>query len=112
MNALMRGASGYLLKGISDERLASTLRAAHEGEPALSRSLVPFLVDEIRREEIADGRKILSAFRRDLPRARITWIEGNHEFRLRRYLIQNARVRYGVPGLSVPELIGLLKSPC
>lgn len=49
VNALMRGASGYLLKGISDQRLASTLRAAHAGEPALSRSLVPFLVDEIRR---------------------------------------------------------------
>jgi DNA-binding NarL/FixJ family response regulator len=49
VNALTRGASGYLLKGISDERLASTLRAAHAGEPALSRSLVPFLVDEIRR---------------------------------------------------------------
>ena len=49
VNALTRGASGYLLKGISGERLASTLRAAHEGEPALARSLVPFLVDEIRR---------------------------------------------------------------
>lgn len=49
VNALTRGASGYLLKGISGERLAGTLRAAHAGEPALSRSLVPFLVDEIRR---------------------------------------------------------------
>jgi DNA-binding NarL/FixJ family response regulator len=49
VNALTRGASGYLLKGISGERLASTLRAAHQGEPALSRALVPFLVDEIRR---------------------------------------------------------------
>lgn len=49
VNALTRGASGYLLKGISGERLASTLRSAHEGEPALSRALVPFLVDEIRR---------------------------------------------------------------
>ena len=49
VNALTRGASGYLLKGISGERLASTLRAAHDGEPALSRALVPFLVDEIRR---------------------------------------------------------------
>jgi DNA-binding NarL/FixJ family response regulator len=49
VNALTRGASGYLLKGISGERLASTLRAAHDGEPAFSRALVPFLVDEIRR---------------------------------------------------------------
>jgi DNA-binding NarL/FixJ family response regulator len=38
-----------MLKGISGERLASTLRGAYHGEPALSRSLVPYLVDEIRR---------------------------------------------------------------
>jgi two-component system nitrate/nitrite response regulator NarL len=50
--AFTRGASGYLLKGISGERLASTLRAAHRGEPALSRSLVPYLVDEIRRGSV------------------------------------------------------------
>jgi DNA-binding NarL/FixJ family response regulator len=47
--AFTRGASGYLLKGSSGERLASTLRAALNGEPALSRSLVPHLVEEIRR---------------------------------------------------------------
>jgi DNA-binding NarL/FixJ family response regulator len=50
--AFTRGASGYLLKGLSEERLASTLRAAFSGEPALSRSLVPHLVDEIRRGSI------------------------------------------------------------
>jgi DNA-binding NarL/FixJ family response regulator len=50
--AFTRGASGYLLKGISGERLASTLRAAYRGEPALSRSLVPHLVDEIRRGSV------------------------------------------------------------
>lgn len=49
VNALTRGASGYLLKGISGEQLAGTLRAAYAGEPALSRALVPYLVDEIRR---------------------------------------------------------------
>lgn len=47
--AFTRGASGYLLKGVSDERLGRTLRSALLGEPALSRSLVPHLVDEIRR---------------------------------------------------------------
>ncbi len=56
------------------------------------------------RQEIVVGGKILGGFRRDLARARITWIEGNHEFRLRRYLIENARELYGLPGLSVPEL--------
>jgi len=50
--AVTRGASGYLLKGLSGERLASTLRAAFAGEPAVSRSLVPHLVAEIRRESV------------------------------------------------------------
>jgi DNA-binding NarL/FixJ family response regulator len=49
VTAFTRGASGYLLKGISGEQLAATLRGAYHGEPALSRSLVPYLVDEIRR---------------------------------------------------------------
>ena len=59
------------------------------------------------REEIEIGKRILRSFRRTLPRARITWIEGNHEFRLRKYLIQNARELYGLPGLSIPELFDL-----
>jgi DNA-binding NarL/FixJ family response regulator len=50
--AFTRGAAGYLLKGISGERLASTLRGAYNGEPPLSRSLVPHLVDEIRRGSV------------------------------------------------------------
>ncbi|HEX5175179.1 MAG TPA: response regulator transcription factor [Gaiellaceae bacterium] len=49
VNAFTRGASGYLLKGIGGEQLARTLRAAHAGEPAVSRTLVPYLVAEIRR---------------------------------------------------------------
>src|SRR3954470_4326917 len=49
VTAFTRGASGYLLKGISGEQLAATLRGAYRGEPPLSRSLVPYLVDEIRR---------------------------------------------------------------
>ena len=52
VTAFTRGASGYLLKGISGDRLASTLRGAYRGEPPLSRSLVPYLVDEIRRGSI------------------------------------------------------------
>jgi DNA-binding NarL/FixJ family response regulator len=55
VNAFTRGASGYLLKGISGDRLATTLRAAHRGEPALARSLVPHLVTEIRR---GSGRRL------------------------------------------------------
>src|SRR3989454_2463867 len=57
--------------------------------------------------EIEIGRSILRSFRRSLPKARITWVEGNHEFRLRKYLIQNARELYGLPGLSVADLFDL-----
>jgi DNA-binding NarL/FixJ family response regulator len=49
VGAFAHGASGYLLKGISGERVAAALRSAYGGEPPLSRSLVPYLVDEIRR---------------------------------------------------------------
>src|SRR5437667_6607708 len=59
------------------------------------------------KREIETGKKILRSFRRSLPRARITWIEGNHEFRLRKYLIQNARELYGLPGVSVPNIFNL-----
>ena len=52
VTAFIRGASGYLLKGISGELLASTLRRAYAGQPPLSRSLVPYLVDEVRRGSI------------------------------------------------------------
>ena len=52
VTAFTRGASGYLLKGIPGEQLARTLRGAYSGEPPLSRSLVPYLVNEIRRGSI------------------------------------------------------------
>lgn len=58
-------------------------------------------------EEIRAARTVLRGFRRLLPKARVTWIEGNHEFRLRKYLIQHAPELYGLPGLSVPVLFGL-----
>jgi DNA-binding NarL/FixJ family response regulator len=52
VTAFTRGASGYLLKGIPGDRLASALRGAYTGEPPVSRSLIPYLVDEIRRASI------------------------------------------------------------
>lgn len=59
------------------------------------------------KDEIATGKHILRGFRRILPKARITWIEGNHEFRLRRYLMQNARELYGLSRLTVQEIFDL-----
>lgn len=57
--------------------------------------------------EIALGKSILKSFRRVIPKARITWLEGNHEFRLRRYLIKHARELYGLSALTVPKLFAL-----
>ena len=47
--SLERGAAGYLLKTVNGAELASSLRAACRGEPALSRALVPVLVSHVRR---------------------------------------------------------------
>lgn len=46
--ALRRGAAGYLLKDMGTFELAKVLRAAWRGEVAVSRALVPALVDEVR----------------------------------------------------------------
>ncbi len=48
ISALERGAVGYLLKEIGADELATTLRRALAGEPALARSLVPYLIDHVR----------------------------------------------------------------
>jgi two-component system nitrate/nitrite response regulator NarL len=46
--ALERGASGYLLKGMASVDLAKTLRAARSGESALSRAMLPALIQQVR----------------------------------------------------------------
>lgn len=102
VNALTRGASGYLLKGISGERLASTLRAAFEGEPALSRALVPFLVDEIRRG--SERRLVLPAGPVTLtPRE---WEVG--ELLRQRLSTGEIAERLGVSPVTVRRHVGLL----
>ena len=100
--AFTRGASGYLLKGISAERLASTLQAAYRGEPALSRSLVPHLVDEIRRG---------SARRLTLPEGPVTltpreWDVG--ELLLEGSSTAEIAERLGVSPITVRRHVGLL----
>jgi DNA-binding NarL/FixJ family response regulator len=102
VTALTRGASGYLLKGISGERLASTLRGAYDGEPPLSRSLVPHLVDEIRR---GSERRLL------LPKGAVTLTPREWEvgelLRERRTTAEIAD-RLGVSPVTVRRHIGLL----
>src|SRR5204862_6845273 len=71
-----------------------------------SYDLTPRADQEFKRA-IEAGQKILRSFRRSLRHARISWVEPNHEFRLRNYLIQNARELYGVPGVSTPAILDL-----
>jgi UDP-2,3-diacylglucosamine pyrophosphatase LpxH len=58
-------------------------------------------------QEIRIGRNLLERFREILPKTRMIYIEGNHDFRLRKYLLRNAPELYGLPGLSIPELLNL-----
>jgi two-component system nitrate/nitrite response regulator NarL len=51
IEALRLGVSGYLLKDIAGNQLGATLRGVVAGEPALDRSLVGALFDEIARRE-------------------------------------------------------------
>jgi two-component system, NarL family, nitrate/nitrite response regulator NarL len=102
VTALTRGASGYLLKGISGERLASTLRGAYDGEPPLSRSLVPHLLEEIRR---GSERRLL------LPGGAVTltpreWEVG--ELLRERHSTAEIADRLGVSPVTVRRHIGLL----
>jgi DNA-binding NarL/FixJ family response regulator len=100
--AFARGASGYLLKDLSGDRLASTLRAAYQGEPALSRSLVPHLVEEIRRGAV---RRLV------LPRGPVTLTPREWEVgELLRDGRSTAEIaeRLGVSPVTVRRHIGLL----
>jgi two-component system, NarL family, nitrate/nitrite response regulator NarL len=100
--AFTRGASGYLLKGLTGEHLASTLLGAHRGEPALSRSLVPHLVDEIRRGSV---RRVV------LPGGAVTltareWEVG--ELLREGYSTAEIAERLGVSPVTVRRHVGLL----
>jgi DNA-binding NarL/FixJ family response regulator len=102
VTAFTRGASGYLLKGITGERLASTLRGAYQGEPPLSRALVPHLVDEIRRG---------SARRLTLPGGPVTltpreWEVG--ELLRDGYTTSEIADRLGVSPVTVRRHVGLI----
>lgn len=103
IGALSRGASGYLLKnGLNSERLASTLLAAHRGEAALSRSLIPHLVDEIRHS---------STRRISLPTGQVTLTP--REWEVAELLREGKStaaiaVRLGVSPVTVRRHVGLL----
>ena len=88
LDALERGASGYLLKGISPDELAKALRATRRGEAALSRAMLPALIDQIR------GR----------PQRRLTMPEGRGTLTLREWEV----AEFLRDGLSTGEIAGRL----
>lgn len=65
-------------------------------------------------ESITRVHQIMATIRANAPDARITWLEGNHELRLRKTLMQNAKellgIRQAATGhnvLSIPFLLNL-----
>jgi len=69
--ALQRGASGYLLKSIASDELGKALRATRQGEAALSRAMLPVLIDQVRarsrrRVTLPEGRSELTGRESDV----------------------------------------------
>lgn len=92
--ARRRKAVGVLLNGdILDSHEIST----HDRDPSAPRY----------RAEIECCRQFLAWLRARLPRADILYKEGNHDARLRRYIATRAEALFDLPGVSVPELVGL-----
>jgi len=56
-------------------------------------------------QEIHEGIEALKRLRELFPDTKIVYIEGNHEFRLQRYIWKNAKELYGM--ISVPTLLTL-----
>lgn len=61
------------------------------------------------RDEIDEVKDLLKEFRQHLPKAQIELIEGNHEFRLRSYLMRQAPELYELEGMSLEEQLHLLE---
>lgn len=53
----------------------------------------------------------LDQFRTAFPKARIIWMEGNHEQRVKRYLMRRAPELYGLPMMDLPGLITMNGGP-
>jgi len=56
-------------------------------------------------DEVESGKAFLAYLRGQFPRARIVYREGNHEFRLKRYIGEKAPELYDLPCLSLPALL-------
>lgn len=92
--AKRRGVVGVLLNG---DTLDSHEISNHDREPSAPRYV----------DEIDTGKKLLAWIRAQFPKARIVLKEGNHEERLRRYIIQRAPALFGLEGIDLPDLMHL-----
>ena len=53
----------------------------------------------------------LEQFRLAFPKARIIWMEGNHEQRLKKYVMRKAPELMGLPGMDVPGVVCAFGGP-
>ena len=58
-------------------------------------------------DELSQARAFLKKLRTKLPNARIDFIEGNHDFRLRKYLLDNANKVASLEGIQLENLLRL-----
>ena len=74
---------------------------------AISRFSQPGQWDGGFKVEVAMTRQWLSDFRTESPRSRMVFIEGNHEFRLRALMNNDASCLKGCEGMTIPEQLHL-----
>ncbi len=60
-------------------------------------------------DELDCARQALGWMRSRLPKARFVYREGNHDYRLRRYVIERAPLLYDLPALQLQNLLELEK---
>jgi predicted phosphodiesterase len=75
----------------------------------ISRFAQPGVWDGGFKVEIERTQQWLSDFRTESPRSRMVYIEGNHEFRLRSMMNNDASALQGCKGMTIPEQLELDK---
>ena len=86
--------TGFLLNG---DLLDCHWISRHNKEPSAPRYC----------EEIAVGNQFLDYLKYRFPKTRIVFKAGNHEERLRVYIIQNAEALFGLEAVTLPSLLEL-----
>lgn len=61
--------------------------------------------------EIERGKEVLAKIVKICPESKIVYIEGNHEFRIKSYLMEKAEKLYNLPSLRLEYLLELHKYP-